>query len=235
MILRQLFDHETWTYTYMLGDETTREAAIIDPVKTQMPYYLQLLQELDLNLIAALDTHVHADHISALSDLREVTGCKTWLGLEGEVSCADHFLEDGGLVMVGDIDISVIATPGHTNNSFCFHVDADGNGLLFSGDTLLIRGTGRTDFQSGSAADLYESLHSKLMLLPDHTILCPGHDYKGWTVSSIGEERKHNPRLQINDKQAFIAYMDNLDLPDPKFMDVAVPANEHCGKTLGSS
>ena len=231
MILRQLFDYDTWTYTYLLGCDRTREAAIIDPVLGQVDLYIQLLKELDLNLVAALDTHVHADHITALGKLRELSECKTWVGNTDEIACADHALEDGGLVLVGDIDISVIYTPGHTSDSYSFHVAADGNGLLFSGDTLLIRGTGRTDFQNGSAATLYESIHNKLLLLPDNTIICPGHDYKGWTVSTIGEEKAHNPRLQIKDKQAFIEHMDNLNLPNPKFMDVAVPANLACGKT----
>lgn len=231
MILRQLFDHETYTYTYLLGCDRTGEAALIDPVVGNIEQYTQLMQELGLSLKAALDTHVHADHITALGKLRELTKCETWVGNKGDVDCADNGLEDGGLVMIGDIDISVIYTPGHTNDSYSFHVSADGNGLLFSGDTLFIRGTGRTDFQHGDAGQLYDSLHEKLMLLPDHTIVCPGHDYKGNTVSTVGEERAHNPRLQIKQRDEFITFMANLDLPNPKYMDVAVPANLACGKT----
>ncbi len=230
IILRQLFDHETYTYTYLLGCENTREAAIIDPVLGQVEQYIRLLDELDLNLKAALDTHVHADHITALGRLRELTHCETWLGNAGDVDCSDNPLDDGGLVMVGDIDISVVYTPGHTNDSYSFHVDAGGQGLIFTGDTLFIRGTGRTDFQNGDAGQLYDSLHEKLLLLPNDTIVCPGHDYKGWTVSTIGEEKKHNPRLQIKDRNEFIEFMANLNLPDPKYMDVAVPTNQSCGK-----
>ncbi|MCK5880640.1 MAG: MBL fold metallo-hydrolase [Sinobacterium sp.] len=230
MLLRQLFDHDTYTYTYLLGCERTGEAAIIDPVVGNVDHYLQLIKELGLTLKVALDTHVHADHITALGKLRELTQCATRVGNKGDVDCADDGLEDGGLVMIGDIDISVIYTPGHTNDSYCFHVSSEGNGLIFSGDTLLIRGNGRTDFQNGDAGQLFDSLHSKLMLLPDSTIVCPGHDYKGNTVSSIGEERLHNPRLQIKERADFIEFMGNLKLANPKYMDVAVPANLACGK-----
>lgn len=230
MILRQLFDHETFTYTYLLGCEKTGEAALIDPVLSRVDQYIQLMSELNLELKSALDTHVHADHITALGKLRELTDCQTWVGNMGEIACATNALEDGGLVMIGDIDISVIYTPGHTSDSYSFHVSSDGNGLLFSGDTLLIRGTGRTDFQNGDAGLLYKSLHEKILLLPENTIVCPGHDYNGNTVSTIGEEKNHNPRLAIANRDEFIEFMSNLKLANPKFMDVAVPANLACGK-----
>jgi sulfur dioxygenase len=229
MIFRQMFDRESYTYTYLLGDEQTREAVLIDPVDTELSLYSRLLEELDLKLVLALDTHVHADHVTALGLLREKTGCATMVGSEGEVDCASAGLEDGQLLEVGDIVIRVLFTPGHTNDSFSFIVADDGATYLFSGDTLLIRGTGRTDFQNGSAADLYDSLHNKLLTLPDETLVYPGHDYKGWTVSTIGEEKINNPRLEPPTKDAFIELMDNLDLPNPKMMDVAVPANRACG------
>ena len=229
MIFRQLFERESSTYTYLLADERTRKAALIDPVDTQLNMYLRLLDELDLQLIYALDTHVHADHVTALGLLRETLGCKTLVGFAGEVDCASSGLEDGQVINVGDIEINVLFTPGHTDDSFSFLVEDRGQGYLFSGDTLLIRGTGRTDFQNGDAGILYDSLHGKLMTLPDDTHVYPGHDYKGWTVSTIGEERAHNPRLEPDNKAAFIELMNNLHLPNPKMMDVAVPANRTCG------
>jgi sulfur dioxygenase len=234
MIFRQMFDRESCTYTYLLGDEQTREAVLIDPVDTELSLYLRLLEELDLKLVLALDTHVHADHVTALGLLREKTDCTTMVGFEGEVDCASAGLEDGQLLEVGDIEIRVLFTPGHTNDSFSFIVADDGATYLFSGDTLLIRGTGRTDFQNGSAADLYDSLHNKLLTLPNETLVYPGHDYKGWIVSTIGEEKINNPRLEPPTKDAFIELMDNLDLPDPKMMDVAVPANRACGMPANS-
>jgi sulfur dioxygenase len=229
VIFRQLFERESSTYTYLLADEHTRRAALIDPVDTQLSLYLRLLEELDLRLEYALDTHVHADHVTALGLLRDTVGCKTLVGFEGEVDCASSGLEDGQIIKLGDIDIHVLFTPGHTDDSFSFLVNEEGHTCIFSGDTLLIRGTGRTDFQNGDAGQLYDSLHHKLLQLPDHTLVYPAHDYKGWTVSTIGEEKAHNPRLEPESKAAFVELMNNLDLPDPKMMDVAVPANRTCG------
>lgn len=231
MLLRQLFDYETYTYTYLIADETNKYAALIDPVIDQMQTYTRLLEELSLNLKCALDTHVHADHITALGALREQTKCNTYLGLEGEVNCADSYLFDGQIIKLGSIDINVIYTPGHTDNSFCFHVKNGVNNYLFTGDTLLLRGSGRTDFQNGNSHDLYNSLHNKLMKFSDDTIVLPGHDYKGWTQSTIAEEKLYNPRLQIHPIDKFAEFMSNLKLANPKFMDVAVPANLSCGKT----
>lgn len=230
MLVRQLFDHETYTYTYLLGDTTNKVAAIIDPVDSQIDYYLQLLQEFGLELKAAIDTHVHADHITALSLLREKTGTETFLGNPGEVDCADNPLKEGEDILIGDIRIEVLYTPGHTDDSYTFVVKDNEKQYAFTGDTLLIRGTGRTDFQNGDANVLYNSLHDKLLKLDDATIVYPGHDYKGWTQSTIGEERQHNPRLNICSKERFVEFMANLNLPNPKFMDVAVPANRSCGK-----
>lgn len=233
MLFRQLFERESSTYTYLLADQQTREAALIDPVDTQLQLYLRLLDELGLRLVYAIDTHVHADHVTALGLLREAVGCKTLVGYTGEVDCASSGLEDGQTILLGSITIRVLFTPGHTDDSFSFLVDDNGRRYLFSGDTLLIRGTGRTDFQNGDAGQLYDSLHDKLLRLPDDTFVYPGHDYKGWTVSTIGEEKRHNPRLEPATRDAFIALMGKLDLPNPKMMDVAVPANRTCG--LGPS
>ena len=227
MIFRQLFERESSTYTYLLGDETTREAVLIDPVDTELELYLRLLKELDLRLVTALDTHVHADHITALGMLRERTDCM--VGFDGEVGCASEGLEDGKVIKVGNIVIDVLYTPGHTDDSFSFVVRDGATTYLFSGDTLLIRGTGRTDFQNGDPSQLYASLHQRLLLLPDDTRVYPAHDYKGWTVSTIGEEKRANPRLEPATEAAFIELMNNLNLPNPKMMDVAVPANRACG------
>lgn len=233
MIFRQLFDYNTYTYTYLLADDNTREAVLIDPVVEQIDFYLQLLDELGLTLTLAMDTHVHADHITALGALREKTGAVTYLGNLGEVDCVDKPLQEGQMLNVGDIEIRVIFTPGHTDNSYIFYIEHCNGRFVLTGDTLLIRGTGRTDFQNGNAEDLYDNLHNKLLTLPDDTVVYPGHDYKGWTQSSIGEEKEHNPRLQIKNKREFVDFMGNLKLPSPKYMDVAVPANLRCGK-LGS-
>lgn len=228
MIFRQLFDYDTYTYTYLLGDEKNRHAVIIDPVVEQMDAYIRLFRELDLNLKVALDTHVHADHVTALGALREVTQCQTFLGNTGDVACASAGLSDGQVIKVGDIEITVLFTPGHTDDSYSFYLQEES--LVFTGDTLLIRSSGRTDFQNGDANDLYESLHHKLLTLPEDTVVYPAHDYKGWSESTIGEEKRFNPRLLLKNKAEFVEHMKNLKLPSPKFMDVAVPANRQCGK-----
>lgn len=226
MLFRQLFDQETWTYTYLIADERRGEALLIDPVRSQVPRYLQLLSELDLKLVKAVDTHVHADHITGLGELRASTGCVTIMGAHSGAECVSLRVADGDVIEVGDIDITAWHTPGHTADSYSF-VLAD---RVFTGDTLLIRGTGRTDFQSGSARDQYNSLFKRLLQLPDSTLVYPGHDYKGWMVSTIGEEKAHNPRLQVDSEDEYAAVMQRLDLPPPRFMDVAVPANLACGQ-----
>ncbi|MFL0809755.1 MAG: MBL fold metallo-hydrolase [Agarilytica sp.] len=231
MLLRQLFDSETFTYTYLLADQFSGEAVLIDPVVEKMSCYERLVEELELKLVVALDTHVHADHITALGALREKFNCATYLGNEGDVECADNGLRDGQEINFGSYKINVIFTPGHTDDSYTFMVKGNNKTYLFTGDTLLIRGSGRTDFQNGSAEQLYLSLHQKLMTLPEDTIVYPGHDYKGWTMSTIGEEKRLNPRINLPTKEAFVEHMNNLDLPNPKWMDVAVPANRSCGKS----
>lgn len=231
MIFRQLFEQETSTYTYLLADEKTREAVLIDPVKAHVELYQKLLKELDLRLLHALDTHVHADHITALGELRELSGCKTYIGREGSIACSDYSLADGLEIAFGDYALKALYTPGHTDDSYSFVLQGDTMKAVFTGDTLLIRGTGRTDFQNGSAEELYRSLHDVLLQLDDDTRVYPCHDYNGMTVSSIVEERAHNPRLQW-DREAFLEGMANLNLPEPKFIDVAVPANRQCGKTI---
>lgn len=231
MIFRQLFERESSTYTYLIACEETREAALIDTVKEEVPKYLQLLEELNLKLVYALDTHTHADHITGAGALRDATGCTTLLGEKSNVACVSKPLRDGDDIHIGTLTLKALFTPGHTDDSYSFVLQHRDQTYAFTGDTLLIRGTGRTDFQNGNAADQYHSLFDKLLQLPEDTLVFPAHDYKGWTVSTIGEERAHNPRLQMKDLSAYVALMNNLKLPDPKMMDVAVPANRRCGQT----
>lgn len=232
MIFRQLFDLDSSTYTYLLGDEQSGEALLIDPVVDQFDAYVTLLADLKLKLTLAVDTHVHADHVTALGRLREVTGCKTMMGKESQVACASGWFSDGDTIGVGAIALQVLYTPGHTDDSYSFYLmdKLTDKGMLFSGDTLLIRGTGRTDFQNGDSAQQYHSLTEKLLTLPANTQVYPAHDYKGWTSSTIGEEQAHNPRLQVKDVAEYCELMANLKLPNPKMMDVAVPANRGCGR-----
>lgn len=229
MIFRQLFDHKSSTYTYLLADEETRKAVIIDPVIDAVDNYLMLLAQLNLTLKFALDTHTHADHITALGKLRELTGCTTLIGAEANSDCVSTSLHNGDKIQCGALTIIALHTPGHTDDSYSFVVENQNKTYLFSGDTLLIRGTGRTDFQNGSAEAQYQSLFNKLLTLPEDTLVYPAHDYKGWMVSSIGEEKAHNPRLQVGNMAEYVAIMNNLNLPNPAMMDVAVPANRACG------
>lgn len=231
MILRQLFDNDSSTYTYLLGDEGSRNTAIIDPVIEKVDQYIQLLNELDLKLVAALDTHTHADHITALGTLRDKTDCLAMIGKESESQCASHTFEDGEIISVGELKIKAIHTPGHTNDSYSFVVEQDNQVYLFTGDTLLIRGTGRTDFQQGDANKQFASLWDKLLSYNENAIVYPGHDYKGWTTSTVGEEKRHNPRLKPTSPAEYAELMAGLNLPNPKLMDIAVPANQACGKT----
>lgn len=230
MIFRQLFERESSTYTYLIGCRQTRAAALIDAVKEEVPKYLQLLNELDLTLAYALDTHTHADHITGAGDLRDATGCTTLLGEKAQSTCASGALSDGDEINIGTLTLKALFTPGHTDDSYSFLLNHQGQNYVFTGDTLLIRGTGRTDFQNGNAVDQYHSLFEKLLALPDDTLVYPGHDYKGWTLSTIDEEKAHNPRLQVKDVHAYVELMNNLNLPNPKMMDVAVPANQACGQ-----
>jgi glyoxylase-like metal-dependent hydrolase (beta-lactamase superfamily II) len=232
MIFRQLFHSESSTYTYLLGDEVTRESLLIDPVLEKTQETLELIYQLGLTLVLAIDTHTHADHITGLGMLREQTGCKTMMGRQSLADCLSATFIHGDEINIGDINLKVIYSPGHTDDSYSFY--APKHDMLFSGDTLLIRGTGRTDFQNGDAHAQYHSLYERLLTLPEDTTLYPGHDYKGWTSSTLKEEKQHNPRLQLADKRSYVDFMLNLQLPSPELMDIAVPANQSCGKHLGS-
>lgn len=225
MLLKQLFDMDTCTYTYLIASGKGREAIIIDPVKTQLPLYMQLIKELDIRLVAALDTHVHADHITAIGPLRESTHCLSIMGEQTQATCVSQTVKDGENIDFDGMHLQAIYTPGHTDHSYSYLLD----GKLFSGDTLLIRGTGRTDFQNGDSYEQYDSLFNKLLTLPEETIVYPGHDYRGQTVSSIWEEKQFNPRLQVKSADEYAELMSQLNLPRPKYMDVAVPANLNCG------
>ena len=229
MIFRQLFERESSTYTYLIACEKTRQALLIDTVKSQIQLYLQLLRELNLTLVYVLDTHTHADHITGAGALRDLTGASTLLGAEAHSSCVSKAMQDQDLIRVGELVIKALHTPGHTDDSYSFILEDAGQTYAFTGDTLLIRGTGRTDFQNGNARDQYTSLFEQLLTLPDNTWVYPAHDYKGWTVSTIGEEKAHNPRLQVPDVSTYVELMNNLKLPNPQLMDMAVPANKACG------
>lgn len=222
LIFFQLFEPESSTYTYLIGDKETNHAALIDPVKETFDRDLQFVNELGLKVVYVLDTHVHADHITSAGEIRKRTGAKIALSKEAGVSTADLALEDGQELPLGKKTIRVIATPGHTNSCLSFYFE----GMVFTGDTLLIRGTGRTDFQQGSAEKLYESIHGKLFRLPKDTIVYPGHDYKGMTASTIELEMKFNPRLGGGkSKEDFIKIMAELKLAHPKKIAESVPAN----------
>lgn len=225
MIFRQLFDSTSATYSYLLASRHGGEALIIDPVLERVDRYIQLLNELDLRLVKAVDTHLHADHISGLGALRDRTSCITVMGQETKADIVSMRVSDGERLEIEGVSLDVIYTPGHTDNSYSFVIQD----RVFTGDTLLIRGTGRTDFQNGDPRAQYNSIFSRLLKLPDATLVYPAHDYKGDTVSTIGEERAFNPRLQVKSIQEYVDLMRSLDLPDPKMMDVAVPANMKIG------
>lgn len=229
MIFRQLFDSTSSTYTYLLADRAGGEAVVIDPVLEHAQEYLTLIAQLDLKLVQAIDTHVHADHVTALGALRDSAGCVTVMGRESLATCVSRHIQEDEYVAFGNHRLRAIYTPGHTDDSYSFLLAGEA-ARVFTGDTLLIRGTGRTDFQNGSPAAQYDSIFGKLLKLPDDTLVYPAHDYKGWTVSTIAEERRWNPRLQVNSVEEYTELMNGLKLPDPKLMDVAVPANQRCGR-----
>ncbi len=231
MILKQLFNTESSTYSYLIADSHTRKACLIDPVLDETDNYLELLEQQELELIMALDTHTHADHITALGRLREHTHCQTLMGQESLASCLSAKFSEGDRLIIGNLCLHVLHTPGHTDDSYSFYLIHDNQPVLFTGDTLLIQGTGRTDFQNGDAREQYASLFDKLLQFPDHTLIYPGHDYNGNSVSTIGSEKRSNPRLQINDVEDYIQLMSKLQLPNPKQMDIAIPANQACGDT----
>jgi glyoxylase-like metal-dependent hydrolase (beta-lactamase superfamily II) len=225
MIFRQLYDHVSSTYSYLIASRQGGEALLVDPVLEHTDRYVQLTHELDLRLVLAVDTHIHADHITGLGQLRKQTGCITAMGEMTKSECLSTRFGDGEMLSLDGIDIRAVYTPGHTDDSYSFVLPD----RVLTGDTLLIRGTGRTDFQNGDAGAQYDSLFGCLLNLPEPTLIFPAHDYNGMTVSTIGEEKRHNPRLQVADRAAYIALMDGLVLSDPKMMDVAVPANLKCG------
>jgi sulfur dioxygenase len=225
VIFRQLFDPVSSTYSYLLAGRRGGEALIVDPVIDRVDRYLQLLRELDVKLVKAVDTHLHADHITGLGALRDRTHCITVMGERSRVDVVSMRVADGDRLEIEGVGLEVIYTPGHTDDSYSFRM-AD---RVFTGDTLLIRGTGRTDFQNGDAKAQYQSIFGRLLTLPDETLVFPGHDYKGDTVSTIGEERRCNPRLQVKSVDEYVELMGNLKLANPKMMDVAVPANMKVG------
>jgi glyoxylase-like metal-dependent hydrolase (beta-lactamase superfamily II)/rhodanese-related sulfurtransferase len=225
MIFRQLFDSVSGTYSYILASRSGGEALILDPVLEKVDRYCQLLRELDLKLVKAVDTHLHADHVTGLGELRNRTHCVTIMGEQSKADVVAMRVSEGDKVMIEGITLDVMYTPGHTDDSYSFLM----GDRVFTGDTLLIRGTGRTDFQNGSARAQYDSIFNRLLKLPDETLVFPAHDYKGDTVSTIGEERRHNPRLQVRSVDEYVELMNNLKLPNPRMMDVAVPANMQVG------
>ena len=225
MIFRQLFDSVSSTYSYLLASRRGGEALIIDPVLEKVDRYLQLVNELDLKLVKAVDTHIHADHITGLGALRDRTHCITVMGEQAKVDVVSMRVTEGDKLTIEGLALDVLYTPGHTDDSYSFLM----RDRVFTGDTLLIRGTGRTDFQNGSARAQYESLFGKLLKLPEDTLVFPAHDYKGDTVSTIGEEKRCNPRLQVKSVDEYVDLMGKLKLANPKMMDVAVPANMRQG------
>lgn len=228
MIFQQMFDPTSSTYTYLLARRTGGEAAIIDPVLEHVETYLTLLERLDLRLVKAIDTHVHADHITGLGELRDHTKCITVMGEHSGADVVSMRVKEDEIVDVDGLALRTMYTPGHTDDSYSYVMDE----RVFTGDALLIGGTGRTDFQNGDARAAYDSLFGKLLKLPEETLVFPAHDYNGNTASTIGYERHHNPRLQVSSADEYADIMNNLNLPNPKMMDVAVPANQAVGKSL---
>ena len=225
MIFKQIFDKKSSTYTYMIASDKGREALIIDPVLENIDNYIKTLNELDLKLVKVIDTHIHADHITGASQLNKKTNCCTMMGEHTPAESVQIKVKENEIIEIDGLKMKAIYTPGHTSDSYSFLM----NNLLFSGDTLLINGTGRTDFQNGNAKDAYHSIFNKLLRLPEETILYPGHDYNGKKASTIGNEKKFNPRLQVNSEIEYEEIMNNLKLPKPKLMDINVPRNIKLG------
>ena len=227
MIFRQLFDKQSSTYTYIISSGKGREALIIDPVIENIKEYLSALKELNLKLVKVIDTHIHADHISGLNELSKTTNCTKIMGEQSESEVIDIRVKDNDKINIENIELTAIYTPGHTNCSYSFFM----NDRVFTGDTLLINGTGRTDFQNGSSLEQYDSIFNKLLKLPEKTFVYPAHDYNDKKFSTIENERNKNPRLQVKNANEYVEIMSNLKLTNPKMMDVAVPANKK-GLTL---
>lgn len=226
MLFRQMLDYETFTYTYLLADEKTKEAVLIDSVYEQASRDAKLIKELGLDLKYLMETHVHADHITGITEMKKFfPNAKSVVHEEGGTHCNDLDSKEGDEFKIGDISIKVFSTPGHTNGCVSFYTE----GMIFSGDSLLVRGTGRTDFQQGSPEKMYDSITQKLFTLPDDTVVYPGHDYNGALCSAIGEEKQFNPRLTNKTKEEYADIMNNLNLPHPKKLEQSVPANLKCG------
>ena len=221
MIFKQLFDNTSSTYTYIISSGKGREALIIDPVIENTKIYLKVLEELNLKLVKVIDTHIHADHVSGLNELSKITNCVKIMGEQSESEVLDIKVKENDKINIENIELKTIYTPGHTSCSYSFLM----NDRIFTGDTLLINGTGRTDFQKGNPIDQYHSLFDKILKLPEKTLVYPAHDYKGNKVSTIGEQKKNNPRLQVNSAEQYAELMNNLNLENPKMMDIAVSAN----------
>ena len=229
MLFRQFFDTTSSTYTYLIANKKGAEACIIDPVLEHIENYLKAIKDLDLKLVKVIDTHVHADHVSGISKLRDKTQCIACMGKSQNASeIVSMEVSDNEKFKVGDLELRALFTPGHTDDSYCFLL----NDKIFTGDTLLIGGTGRTDFQNGNAEDQYNSLFNVVLKLDDSVLVYPAHDYKGETVSTIGFERKTNPRLQVKSKQEYVDLMSSLNLPNPKLMDIVIPKNRKHGIPL---
>ena len=225
MIFKQVFDQKSSTYTYLIASAKGREAVIIDPVIENVEKYINLLQKLDLKLVKVIDTHIHADHVTGATKLKKATNCSTIMGEHTPADTVEIKVKDGEKIKVDQIEIKAIYTPGHTSDSYSFLMDK----YLFSGDTLLINGTGRTDFQNGSSEDAYNSLFNKLLKLPDDTLLYPGHDYNGKLFSTIGNEKKFNPRLQVTSADEYSEIMSKLNLSKPELMDSNIRSNIRLG------
>ena len=222
LIFRQWFESESSTYTYLLADSKTKEAIIIDPVQETLDRDLTLIKEMGLKIKYTVETHIHADHVTSANKIKEKTGAQMVLGSGTQLKTADILLKDQESISFGEFSLKAILTPGHTDGCTSYYIP----GYVFTGDALLIRGCGRTDFQQGSSKTLFHSVREKLFSLPDETLVYPGHDYKGRTCSSIAEEKAHNPRLHLKISEAqFIEIMNNLNLDKPKKIDIAVPAN----------
>ena len=226
MIFKQVFDTKSSTYTYLIASAKGREAVIIDPVIENVESYIKLLNELDLKLVKVIDTHIHADHVTGASKLKQATNCSTLMGEHTPADTVEIKVKDDEIIKIDQIEIKAMYTPGHTSDSYSFLMD----NYLFSGDTLLINGTGRTDFQNGSSKDAYNSLFNKLLKLPDDTMLYPGHDYNGKLSSTIGKEKKYNPRLQVKNADQYIEIMSNLNLSKPQMIDHNISRNLKLGK-----
>lgn len=228
MFLKQFFEPESCTYTYLIADEKNH-AVIIDPVESELDIYLKTIQDYDLKLLYIFETHIHADHITAAAPLREKTQAKSVVHRNSNVTCADLLITDGCIFQLGKYSIEAIFTPGHTNACMSYYLKEEN--IVFTGDTLLINGCGRTDFQHGSSKQLYQSIHTKIFTLPEQTIVYPAHDYHGKKFSTIKEEKEQNVRLGQGKTEAeFIDIMRNLDLPYPKKIDTALPMNQACGQ-----